>query len=424
MVLLKGATLYTDGRLTVGDVAFDGGILFQNPTPETIPSDVQVYQSQNLLIVPGFADVHVHLREPGFSYKERISTGTLAAASAGYTALMSMPNLNPVPDSIDNLKAQEDIIRRDAKTAVYPYASLTVGEKGERLSDIEGLSKRVLAFSDDGKGVQREEVMREAMIRVRRAGRMIAAHCEDESLLRGGYIHDGEYAAKHNHTGICSASEYAQVARDIKLVEETGCRYHICHISAKETVELVRDAKRRGLPVTCETAPHYLTLTDADLREDGRFKMNPPLRSSEDRAALIEGLADGTVDIIATDHAPHSDEEKSNGLKGSLMGVVGLETAFPVLYTHLVLTGKVRLERLIDAMSVKPREIFGISGGEIKDGEAANVAGIELSAKWVIRGKELKSLGSSTPFEGMSVTAKCVFTIFNGDIIWKSAQEN
>ena len=321
---------------------------------------LRALNSSEYTVFPGFCDVHVHFREPGFSYKETIATGSLAAAAGGYTDVCTMPNLNPVPDSIENLKEQTDIIERDAVIGVHPYGAITVGQKGEKIADLEGMADNVIAFSDDGRGVQDGGMMREAMQRAKALGKMIVAHCEVNDLLFGGYIHDGEYARAHGHRGICSESEWKQIERDLKLCEETGVAYHVCHISTKESVELIREAKKSGVDVTCETGPHYLILSDRDLCEHGRFKMNPPLRSEKDKQALIEGIIDGTIDMIATDHAPHSAQEKSRGLEKSAMGVVGIETAFPVLYTKLVRTGVITLERLIEAMSVTPRERFEI----------------------------------------------------------------
>lgn len=417
MLLFKNATCFTSEKYYKGDVSVaDGRVFFSG---RSLGKDDIVIDAEHLLLVPGFADVHVHLREPGFFYKESIATGTECGARGGYTALCAMPNLRPVPDSAEHLAVETDIIRRDARIAVYPYGALTVDEKGRQLSDIEGLADNVVAFSDDGRGVQRAELMEEAMRRVKACGKLIAAHCEDESLLDGGYIHKGAYAATHGHMGISAESEWKMVERDIALAEKTGVKYHVCHVSCKESVEIIRRAKARGADVTCETAPHYLTLTENDLREDGRFKMNPPLRTAADRDALVEGLRDGTVDMIATDHAPHSDEEKSRGLKDSLMGVIGLESAFAVLYTDLVLTGKVPLERLLRAMSTAPAKRFGIAGGELRDGGRADIAVLDLSAEWTVRGSETASKGNSTPFEGKRVRGRNVMTIFNGDTVWK-----
>ena len=399
------------GTLTVRE----GKIFLSNLSPLASEED---YRGRTL-VVPAFADVHVHLREPGFFYKETIASGTESAARGGFTAVCSMPNLDPVPDSVKNLEKQVDIIKKTAKVSVYPFAALTVGEKGQRLSDIEGLAPFVVGFSDDGKGVQSEELMREAMRRVKAAGGVISAHCEDERYLRaGGAVHDGEYARRHGLVGISSESEWRMVERDIALAEETGVRYHVCHVSTRESVELIRRAKARGADITCETAPHYLVLTEDDLRDEGRFKMNPPVRTAADRDALIEGLADGTVDMIATDHAPHSDEEKSRGLAGSLMGVIGLEYAFPVLYTKLVLEGKITLGRLIDAMSGAPRRRFGLPPAKIAEGERAELAVIDLGAEWTVRGAESASRGNMTPFEGMRVKAKIMTTMSGGEIVW------
>ncbi len=367
--------------------------------------------SPSYVVFPGFCDVHVHFREPGFSYKETVLTGSMAAAKGGYTACCTMPNLNPVPDSVENLKKQTDIIKDSAKIKVYPYGAITVGEKGEVLSDVKGMAKDVIAFSDDGRGVQSDDMMREAMKIAKAEGKIIAAHCEVNDLLFGGYIHDGEYAKMHGHKGICSESEYKQIERDIALVRETGCDYHVCHISAKESVELIRQAKKEGLPVTCETGPHYLVMDDADLKEEGRFKMNPPLRGKEDRLALIEGIKDGTIDMIATDHAPHSDEEKSKGLSGSSFGIVGLETAFSVLYTHLVKKGVITLEKLIELMAINPKKRFGIDTGN-------DFTVWDLDSEYKVDSKEFLSLGKATPFEGWTLTGKCIMTVCDGKIVY------
>lgn len=369
--------------------------------------------SKKYIIVPGLCDVHVHFREPGFSYKETIASGSAAAAHGGYTAVCTMPNLDPVPDSAEHLQVQLDAIKRGAAIKVLPYGAITVGEKGERLADMEAMSDKVCAFSDDGKGVQNDEMMREAMAKAKRLGKIIAAHCEDNSLLFGGYIHDGEYARMHGHRGISSASEYKQIERDLRLAEETGCAYHVCHISTKESVELIRQAKAHGVNVTCETAPHYLVLCDEDMQEDGRFKMNPPLRSREDKEALIEGIKDGTIDIIATDHAPHSAEEKGRGLEKSLMGVVGLETAFPVLYTELVKKNIITLERLIELMSFKPKERFGIDTNN-------DFAVFDISEAYKIDPEDFLSMGRATPFAGREVFGRCLLTVHNGKVVYKA----
>ena len=369
--------------------------------------------SKRYIIVPGLCDVHVHFREPGFSYKETIASGSAAAAHGGYTAVCTMPNLDPVPDSAEHLQVQLDAIKRGAAIKVLPYGAITVGEKGERLADMEAISDKVCAFSDDGKGVQNDEMMREAMTAAKRLGKIIAAHCEDNSLLFGGYIHDGEYAKAHGHRGISSASEYKQIERDLRLAEETGCAYHVCHISTKESVELIRQAKARGVDVTCETAPHYLVLCDEDMQEDGRFKMNPPLRSREDKKALIEGIKDGTIDMIATDHAPHSAEEKGRGLEKSLMGVVGLETAFPVLYTELVTKNIITLERLVELMSFKPKERFGIDTNN-------DFAVFDISEAYKIDPEDFLSMGRATPFAGREVFGRCLLTVHNGKVVYKA----
>lgn len=369
--------------------------------------------SKKYIIVPGLCDVHVHFREPGFSYKETIASGSAAAAHGGYTAVCTMPNLDPVPDSAEHLQVQLDAIKRGAAIKVLPYGAITVGEKGEKLADMEAMSDKVCAFSDDGKGVQNDEMMREAMTAAKRLGKIIAAHCEDNSLLFGGYIHDGEYARMHGHRGISSESEYRQIERDLRLAEETGCAYHVCHISTKESVELIRQAKAHGVNVTCETAPHYLVLCDEDMQEDGRFKMNPPLRSREDKKALIEGIKDGTIDMIATDHAPHSAKEKGRGLEKSLMGVVGLETAFPVLYTELVKKNIITLDRLVELMSFKPKERFGIDTNN-------DFTVFDISEAYKIDPEDFLSMGRATPFAGREVFGRCLLTVHNEKVVYKA----
>ena len=381
------------------------------PTPDCGDIVSSLPHGREYTVFPGFADVHVHLREPGFSYKETIASGTRAAARGGYTAVCAMPNLNPVPDTEEHLAVQEERIARDACIRVYPYGAITLGEKGEALADLEVLAPRVCGFSDDGRGVQSWDRMKEAMVRAKALGKLIVAHCEDNSLLRGGYIHDGRYAADHGHRGICSESEWRPIARDLELAAETGCAYHVCHISTKESVELIRQAKKSGLDVTCETGPHYLTLDDSCLQEDGRFKMNPPLRDRSDREALVEGLLDGTIDCIATDHAPHSAEEKSRGLEQSAMGVVGIETAFPVVYSCLVRPGLVPLETVLKALTVNPARRFGLplEGWSVWD----------LNERYVIDPKDFLSQGKASPFTGMAVWGKNMLTVLNGQIVWK-----
>ncbi|MBP3622490.1 MAG: dihydroorotase [Oscillospiraceae bacterium] len=370
------------------------------------------FDDNGYAVFPGFCDVHVHFREPGFSYKETVASGCAAAAAGGYTAVCTMPNLNPVPDSREHLEAELAVIGRDATINVLPYAAITVGQRGEQLAALEEMAADVAGFSDDGRGVQRDEMMRQAMLRAKKLGKMIVAHCEVNELLRGGYIHDGAYARAHGHRGICSESEYRQIERDLKLVEETGCAYHVCHISAKESVALIRQAKARGLDVSCETAPHYLLLDDSMLQEEGRFKMNPPVRGREDRQALIEGIQDGTIDIIATDHAPHSAEEKSRGLEKSAFGIVGLETAFSVLYTGLVLTGIISLEKLVELLSTNPRRRFNIP----LTGEDCCVW--DLNERYTIDPTGFRSMGRATPFAGMEVCGRCVKTVYNGKTVY------
>ena len=391
--------MMTDDQRAFVSRFYDAGVFFR-------------FNSSEYVAFPGFCDVHVHFREPGFSYKETIKSGSLAAAAGGYTTVCTMPNLNPVPDSVESLKMQNDIIDRDACINVYPYGSITVGQKGEELSDLSGMAPDCIAFSDDGRGVQSEEMMREAMKRAKALGKMIVAHCEVNDLLEGGYIHKGEYAKAHGHRGICSESEYLQVERDLRLAKETGCKYHVCHISAKETVEAIRKAKAEGVDVTCETGPHYLILTDMDLKEEGRFKMNPPLRGEEDRLALIEGIKDGTIDMIATDHAPHSAEEKSKGLEKSAFGIVGLETCFSLCYTHLVKTGIITLEKLIELLSVNARKRFGF-----EDGEDFTVW--KLDCEYKVDPEKFLSMGRATPFEGDTLSAQCVLTVCGGKAVYE-----
>ncbi len=411
--ILKGGHVYIDGEIKKQDILVSGGRVaaISNCLHS---SHAETVDCEDMNIFPGLADVHVHLREPGFFYKESIETGTKACAHGGYTLVCSMPNLNPAPDSLENLQLQLDLIKKDAVITVKPYGTITVGEKGEMLSDMEAMAPYVAGFSDDGRGVQSEDLMREAMLKAKSLGKIIVAHCEDNSLLHGGYIHDGEYAKAHGHKGICSESEYGPIARDLKLVEETGCSYHVCHISTKESVALIREAKAKGLDVTCETGPHYLTLCDKDLQEDGRFKMNPPLRSEADKQALIEGILDGTIDMIATDHAPHSAEEKSKGLDGSAMGVVGIETAFSVMYTNFVKTGIISLSRLIELMSVNPCKRFGFDNS-IKLNCKANLTVFDLNKKYTVNPEKFLSKGRSTPFDGAELSAECVMTFADGN---------
>ena len=375
------------------------------------------------VILPSFVDMHVHLREPGFSYKETISTGTQAAAAGGFTTVCTMPNLNPAPDSLENLRVQLDIIQKDARVRVIPFATITSGRKGDKLVDYQALAPFVAGFSDDGTGVQSEEVMRKAMREIAKTGKILAAHCEVESLLNGGYIHQGKYAELHNHRGINSESEWKEVERDIQLSEETGCRLHICHISTKESVELVRKAKEKGLPVTCETGPHYLTFFDENLIEHGRFKMNPPIRSIEDREALREGLIDGTIDVIATDHAPHSAEEKNAGLEKSAMGVVGLETAFSAVYTTMVASGLISLERLVEAMAIRPRQILGLPEVNFSSLDLpTDYVVVDLNETYKVDPSSFKSMGKATPFEGMELRGKVIKTIYNGKTIYEESR--
>ena len=418
-ILIKGGTIVTGSGTFAGDILVRDGRIVSVLPGLTPPDGVSVIDASGLTVVPAFADIHVHFREPGFTAKETISTGSAAAAHGGYTVVCAMPNLDPVPDSPETLAVEQAAIDRDAVISVLPYCSITKGRKGLELVDFNALKGSCVAFSDDGSGVQGEAMMRSAMEAAAREDVIIAAHCEDDSLLRGGYIHDGRYCAQHGHKGICSESEWGQIARDLKLCEETGCRYHVCHISTKESVALIRMAKARGVNVTCETGPHYLVLCEDDLQEDGRFKMNPPLRSAEDRDALVEGLLDGTIDAIATDHAPHTAEEKSRGLAGSAMGIVGLETSFPVLYTALVRTGRMSLERLVEAMSEAPRRIFRI-GGALEPGMPADIAIIDLEKEYIIDSRNFLSKGKATPFEGWTVRGEVLMTLKDGRAVYNN----
>ena len=420
--LLQGATVYRHGKLETCDITLlDGRIaddlfLFRQKAVPAIP----VIPAHNCIITPGFADVHVHLREPGFSYKETVATGTRAAVRGGYTALCAMPNVNPVPDTPAHLAAQLAILQRDACITVLPYGCITMGQAGQgQLCDYAALAPAVVAFSDDGRGVQSDSTMREAMARIAAMGGLLAAHCEQNDLLRGGYIHNGAYARAHGHRGIASESEWRQVARDLRLAKETGCRYHVCHVSTKESVALIRQAKAEGVDVTCETAPHYLLLCDADLQEDGRFKMNPPLRSPADRDALVQAALDGTIDMIATDHAPHSAAEKARGLEGSAMGVVGLECAFAVLYSGLVRPGAMPLERLLYMMTDAPRARFPLPPAALTPGSPADLTVFNLGATYTVTPEDFCSLGRATPFAGMAVYGRCELTMAGGKTVWQ-----
>ena len=416
--LLKNGLLFTkDGFRPVDLSVAEGRIISVAGGLEAAAGAVAI-DLHHAAVFPGFVDVHVHLREPGFSYKETIRTGSLAAARGGYAHVCAMPNLNPIPDSLEALNVQREIIARDAAVHVHPYGAITRGERGEALADMEAMAPYTAGFSDDGRGVQSEAMMREAMGEAKRLGKIIAAHCEDNSLLRGGYIHDGDYARSHGHRGICSESEWGQIARDLRLAEETGCAYHVCHISAKESVDLIRQAKARGVDVTCETGPHYLVFSDQDLQEDGRFKMNPPIRSREDRAALIEGLLDGTIDMIATDHAPHSAEEKGRGLEKSAMGVVGLETAFAAVYTHLVKPGILSMERLMALLNGNAAKRFGF-GTPLEAGQPADLTVFDLDKPYVVDPERFQTMGRATPFAGMELYGLCLLTMINGEIVWK-----
>lgn len=419
-ILLKNGKLCTSGGCRIADILIEDGII--KSIGEGIDAGcAEVFDLSGKTVTYGLADVHVHFRVPGRPDKETIATGTAAAAHGGYTCVCPMPNLSPAPDSPEHLEEELSLIREEAVIDARPYATITKERKGLETVDFAALRDKVAGFSDDGSGVQDEDMMRSAMIRAAATGSIIAAHCEDNTLLHGGYIHDGAYAAAHGHKGICSESEWGPIARDIRICEETGCAYHVCHISTKESVEVIRQAKARGVNITCETGPHYLTLCEDDLQEDGRFKMNPPLRSAADREALLKGLIDGTIDMIATDHAPHTAEEKSRGLQGSAMGIVGLETSFAVLYTDLVRTGRVPLERIVEAMTEAPRRRFSL-GGALKEGESADIAVFDTDTQYTIDPAEFKSKGKATPFAGKKVYGKCVLTLYRGEVVWNGME--
>lgn len=417
-IILKNVRIWTPSGFREGNIYVESGIVKRIGESVEADSGVEVLDCKGYAVIPGLVDVHVHLREPGYSYKETIYAGSRAAAAGGFTTVCTMPNLNPVPDTKEHLERQLEIIRRDAAIEVLPFASITKNRIGDELVDYSELEAKVVGFSDDGSGVQSEDVMREAMREIAATGKVLAAHCEVNGLLKGGYIHDGEYAAIHGHRGICSESEWREVERDIMLAQQTGCRLHICHVSTKESVELVREAKRKGLPVTCETGAHYLAFTDMDLQEDGRFKMNPPLRGEADRKALLEGIADGTIDVIASDHAPHSESEKSKGLEKSAMGVTGIELSLPAVYTYAVKTGYISFDRMIEMMAIAPRKIFDIEGGSMI-GERADFTIVDFDECFKVDPSEFISMGKATPFAGDTLYGRVKATIHKGEIVYR-----
>lgn len=416
-ILLKGGTVVAEGVSRKADVLVAEGKIAAIGESLTADENTEVFDAEGCVVTYGLADVHVHLREPGYSAKETIATGTRACAHGGVTTVCSMPNLQPAPDAPETIAVQQQMIDEQAVIEVLPFATISSKRAGRELADIEALRPLSVGYSDDGNGIQTEPLMRQAMQRIAAVDGIIAAHCEDDSLLHAGYIHDGEYARKHGHKGICSESEWGPIKRDVKLAEEEGCRYHVCHISTKESVEIIRNAKQSCAHISCETAPHYLVLCDENLQEEGRFKMNPPLRAKEDRAALIEGIKDGTIEVIATDHAPHTAEEKSRGLKGSMMGIVGIETSFAICYTHLVRKGVISIEKLIALMSENPRRIFRL-GGAMKVGERADIAVFNVTEPYKINPAEFVSMGKATPFEGEEVYGRCMLTLFGGEKVW------
>ena len=416
-ILLKGGTVVAEGVSRKADVLVAEGKIAAIGESLTADENTEVFDAEGCVVTYGLADVHVHLREPGYSAKETIATGTRACAHGGVTTVCSMPNLQPAPDAPETIAVQQQMIDEQAVIEVLPFATISSKRAGRELADIEALRPLSVGYSDDGNGIQTEPLMRQAMQRIAAVDGIIAAHCEDDSLLHAGYIHDGEYAREHGHKGICSESEWGPIKRDVKLAEEEGCRYHVCHISTKESVEIIRNAKQSCAHISCETAPHYLVLCDENLQEEGRFKMNPPLRAKEDRAALIEGIKDGTIEVIATDHAPHTAEEKSRGLKGSMMGIVGIETSFAICYTHLVRKGVISIEKLIALMSENPRRIFRL-GGAMKVGERADIAVFNITEPYKINPAEFVSMGKATPFEGEEVYGRCMLTLFGGEKVW------
>ena len=417
-VLIKGGTVVAEGVSRKADVLVADGKIAAIGESLTADEQTEVFDAEGCVVTYGLADVHVHLREPGYSAKETITTGTRASARGGVTTVCSMPNLQPAPDAPETIAIEQQMIDEQAVIEVLPFATISSHRAGRELADIEALRPLSVGYSDDGNGIQTEELMRKAMQRIAAVDGIIAAHCEDDSLLHAGYIHDGEYARTHGHKGICSESEWGPIKRDVVMAEEEKCRYHVCHISTKESVEIIREAKKRCAHISCETAPHYLVLCDADLKEEGRFKMNPPLRAAEDRTALIEGIKDGTIEVIATDHAPHTAEEKSRGLKGSMMGIVGIETSFAICYTHLVRKGVITIEKLIALMSENPRRIFRL-GGAMQVGERADIAVFDTTKPYRIDTAEFLSMGKATPFEGEEVYGRCMLTLFGGNVVWK-----
>ena len=417
-LLLKSGIVVAEGASRKLDILVVDDKIAAIGESLTADAETEVFDAEGCIVTYGLADVHVHLREPGYSAKETITTGTRAAARGGVTTVCSMPNLQPAPDAPDTIAIEQQMIDEQAVIEVLPFATISSKRAGRTLADIEALRPLSVGYSDDGNGIQTEPLMREAMKRIAAVDGIIAAHCEDDSLLHAGYIHDGEYARAHGHKGICSESEWGPIKRDVVLAQEEKCRYHVCHISTKESVSIIREAKQKCAHISCETAPHYLVLCDADLKEEGRFKMNPPLRAAEDRASLIQGIKDGTIEVIATDHAPHTAEEKSRGLKGSMMGIVGIETSFAICYTHLVRKGIITIEKLIELMSENPRRIF-LLGGAMQVGERADIAVFNTTTPYTIDTAEFLSMGKATPFEGQEVYGRCMLTLFGGKIVWK-----
>lgn len=417
-LLIRGGLAVGKGISRKADVLIEKGIIAAIGEDILVDEDTEIFEADGCIVTYGLADAHVHLREPGYSEKETIATGTAAAAHGGVTTVLSMPNLNPAPDSVENIAIEQAMIDEQAVVEVRPYATITERRIGKQVVDVKALAPLCVGFSDDGSGVQNREIMLEAMKSIAAVDGIIAAHCEDESLLAGGYIHAGDYAALNGHKGIASCSEYMPFIRDIELIAQSGCRYHFCHMSARNSVTALRNAKAMGLPVSGETGPHYLTMVDLDIMNEGRFKMNPPIRSEADRDALIEGIVDGTIEVIATDHAPHTAEQKSKGLAGSAMGVVGLETSFAVCYTKLVRTGIITIEKLIELMCDNPRRIFRLGGG-LEVGQRADIAVFDTTTLFKVDSSTFLSKGKATPFEGWELVGRCRLTLFGGKTVWK-----
>lgn len=420
-MILKNGLIWTDNRWLKGDMKINEGKIVAISSSLTPEKSEEVIDARGNIVVPGLIDLHVHLREPGFTEKETIRTGTEAAVKGGFTTVACMPNTKPVIDHVETLNFLQERIQEEALCHVLPYAALTTRLAGKELTNFEELTKKgAFAFTDDGVGLQTANTMYEAMRKAKLLGKAVVAHCEDMSLVRGGAMHEGEQSKKLGVPGILSISESVQIARDVLLAEATGVHYHVCHVSTKESVRIIRDAKKAGIQVTAEVSPHHLLLTEEDIKaDDANWKMNPPLRSMEDRTALREGLLDGTIDFIATDHAPHTIQEKQAGFAGSPFGIVGLETAFPLLYTKLVIEESFcTLEELINWLTIAPSNVFTLGKGVIKEGEIADITIIDLQNEEKIDASTFSSKGRNTPFNGWKAKGYPVVTIVNGVVKW------